>query len=418
MTLTEKLFARKMEVERVSPGEYYLVEVDKALANDITAPVAIEEFVKAGGNRVAFPDRIILVADHFVPCKDILSAQQVQKVRRFATDQQIRHFYDLGRMGIEHVFLPEQGLVKSWEFVVGADSHTCTYGALGAFATGVGSTDIAGVFLIGKIWLKVPDSIRIRLEGRFKPYVSAKDVILKVISMLGVDGANYQALEFEGPALESISMEGRQTISNMAIECGAKAGLFPVDAATQAYELERGYHVESLEADPNAHYSRSLTIDLDQLNPQVAYPFLPSNAKEIGAAEQDRIRIDQAVIGSCTNGRIEDLRAAAAILKDRQVHPQVRCIIFPGSQQVYLQAVREGLVDIFIQAQCAISTPSCGPCLGGHLGILADNEKAISTTNRNFKGRMGHITSQVYLASPAVAAASAVKGIIADPSKL
>lgn len=418
MTLAEKILARKAGRKSVEPGEYLLLDVDIALANDITAPIAIENFKKYGGKKVFSPEKIVLVPDHFVPNKDIKSAMQVKLLRDFAKEQEIRNFFEVGRMGIEHVILPDLGIVKSGDLVVGADSHTCTYGALGAFATGVGSTDITGVMLIGKVWLKVPESIKIELYGNFNEFVTAKDLILKIISILGVDGATYRSIEFSGPGVENITMDGRFTISNMAIEAGGKTGLFPVDERTIEYERERNINVEPMYPDKEAKYFKSLSIDLKSLEPQVAYPFLPSNCRDISTAEKDRIKVDQVVIGSCTNGRIEDLRLAAEIFKNYRVNPDVRCIIIPGSQEVYKKALQEGLINIFLEAECAVSTPTCGPCLGGHMGILAKDEIAVSTTNRNFVGRMGHPDSKVFLASPAVAAASAVKGFIADPRKL
>jgi 3-isopropylmalate/(R)-2-methylmalate dehydratase large subunit len=417
MTLAEKILSQKAG-RKVEPGEFLLLEPDIALANDITAPLAIKKFKEYGGKKVKYPDRVVLVPDHFTPNKDIKSAMQVKMMREFAREQGIEKFFEIGRMGIEHVLLPEEGIVKSGDLVVGADSHTCTYGALGAFATGVGSTDIAGFYLIGKVWFRVPESIKVTLRGKFKDLVTAKDLVLKLISILGVDGANYKAIEFSGPGVKEISMDGRFTISNMAIEAGGKTGLFPVDEITIAYERERGIEVEEMYPDEDAKYVREVEMDLSELEPQVAYPFLPSNAKDVSEAEKEKIKIDQAVIGSCTNGRIEDLRLAAQILKGRTVSPDVRCIIIPGSQKVYKQALKEGLIDIFIDAGCAVSTPTCGPCLGGHMGVLAEGEVAISTTNRNFVGRMGHPNSKVFLASPAVAAASAIKGYIADPRKL
>ena len=417
MTLAEKLLSKKAG-RPVKPGEFLLLEPDVVLANDITAPLAIKEFREHGGKRVKYPERVVLVPDHFTPNKDIKSASQVKMMREFAKEQGIEKFFEIGRMGIEHVLLPEEGLVKSGDLVVGADSHTCTYGALGAFATGVGSTDIAGFFLTGKVWLRVPESIKVHLTGSFKEMVTAKDLILKLISILGVDGANYKALEFLGPGVANISMDGRFTVSNMAIEAGGKAGIFPVDENTIQYERERGIEVEPMFPDESATYVREISIDLSTLEPQVAYPFLPSNVKDVTEAEKERIRIDQVVIGSCTNGRIEDLRLAAEILKGRTVAPHVRCIVIPGSQRVLKQAIKEGLVDAFLEANCVVSTPTCGPCLGGHMGVLAEGEVAVSTTNRNFVGRMGHPSSKVFLASPAVAAASAVKGYIADPRRL
>ncbi|PLV59272.1 3-isopropylmalate dehydratase large subunit [Thermotoga sp. KOL6] len=417
MTLAEKILSRKAG-RSVEPGEFLLLEPDVALANDITAPLAIKKFREYGGKRVKYPERTVLVPDHFTPNKDIKSAMQVKVVREFAREQGIEMFFEIGRMGIEHVLLPEEGIVKSGDFVVGADSHTCTYGALGAFATGVGSTDIAGFYLIGKVWIRVPESIKVWLKGKFKEMVTAKDLVLKLISILGVDGANYKAIEFSGPGVKEISMDGRFTISNMAIEAGGKTGLFPVDEITISYEKERGIEVEEMYPDEDAKYVKELELDLSELEPQVAYPFLPSNAKDVSVAEREKIKIDQVVIGSCTNGRIEDLRLAAQILEGRTVAPNVRCIVIPGSQRVYKQALREGFIDVFIDAGCVVSTPTCGPCLGGHMGVLAEGEIAVSTTNRNFVGRMGHPNSKVFLASPAVAAASAVKGYIADPRKL
>jgi 3-isopropylmalate/(R)-2-methylmalate dehydratase large subunit len=413
-TFTEKIFSEKAG-RPVKAGDYLLLDVDVALGNDITAPVAIREFEKFKGKAVYDPERIVFVADHFTPNKDIQSAMQVKMVRDFARAHGIMNFFDVGKMGIEHVLLPEQGLVKSGDLVVGADSHTCTYGALGAFSTGVGSTDLAGVFFTGKAWFKVPEAIKVELTGRFVPGVSGKDLVLHLISLLGVDGANYQAIEFTGPGVAAVSMDSRFTVSNMAIEAGGKAGLFPVDSITQAYESGRGITVETRAADEGADYSRTLEIDLNTLAPTVARPFLPENGVTIRELETEKVQVDQVVIGSCTNGRIEDLRAAAAVLGDAQVADGVRCIILPGSQEVYLQSMREGLTEKFVTAGCVFSTPTCGPCLGGHMGILAEQEVAVSTTNRNFVGRMGHSTSEVYLASPAVAAATAVKGYISGP---
>jgi 3-isopropylmalate/(R)-2-methylmalate dehydratase large subunit len=418
MTLSEKILAGKAGRAYVEPDDFLLVKVDLALANDITAPMAIEKFLEAGGTRVHDPDQIALVPDHFIPNKDMKSAELVQLLRRFAKSQGIKKFFEVGRVGIEHVMLPEEGMVKSGDLVVGADSHTCTYGALGAFATGVGSTDIAGVFLTGIAWLRIPRSIRVRITGRFLPHVSGKDLILKLISILGTDGGNYKALEFSGPGIEHISMEGRMTIANMAVESGAKAGLFPVDDVTVAYEKNRNIVVEKTSSDRNASFYRTVELSLDELKPQVAYPFSPANGRDVDDAEKDGITVQQAVIGSCTNGRIEDLRAAADVLKGRKVHREVRCLVIPGSQRVYAQALKEGLLETFIASECAVSTPTCGPCLGGHMGILGKGEIAVSTTNRNFIGRMGHKESQVFLASPAVAAASAVAGRIIHPQNV
>lgn len=417
MTLSEKILSRKAG-RPVQAGEFLLLPVDVALANDITAPVAIAEFRKAGGTRVRHPERVVLVADHFTPNKDIASAEQVRVMRRFAREQGIGWFYDVGRMGIEHVLLPEDGLVKAGDLVVGADSHTCTYGALGALACGVGSTDLAGVFFTGMAWLMVPETIRIELHGEFRRDVGAKDLILHVISRLGVDGATYRALEFCGPGVAGVSLEGRLTVSNMAVECGAKTGLFPVDEISRQWQAQHGTTAEPLAGDADARCLQTLRVDLDDLPAQVAYPHLPSNCRDIEQAAADEIAVDQVVIGSCTNGRLEDLRAAAAVLRGRRVHRDVRCLVIPGSQAVYRHALREGLIEIFLDAECAVSTPSCGPCLGGHLGILAAGERALATTNRNFVGRMGHAQSEVYLASPVTAAATAVAGRIRGPHHL
>lgn len=414
-TLSQKILGKKAGVD-LSPGNYVMLKVDVALGNDITAPIAITEFLQAGGRRVFDPGQIVLVPDHFVPNKDIQSAEQVNVLRKFALDFGIKNFFEVGRMGIEHVLLPEKGLVKAGDLVVGADSHTCTYGALGAFATGVGSSDLAGVFLTGQAWFKVPEAIKVEVTGQFQPYVSGKDLILKLIAMIGVEGANYKSLEFSGPGIRNISMDSRFTIANMAVEAGAKSGLFPVDEKTMAYEKAIGLRVEEMAADADAVYCREIKIDLAGLQPQVAFPHLPSNCHDIAEAEKQRIQIDQVIIGSCTNGRLEDLRQAAAILKGRKIFPGLRCIVIPGSQWVSQQAIREGLFDIFLEAECAISTPTCGPCLGGHMGILAAGERAVATTNRNFVGRMGHMKSEVYLAAPAVAAATAVAGYIAGPA--
>jgi len=412
--MSEKIFSRKAK-KTVAAGEYLLLDVDLGLGNDITAPVAISQFEKYGGKRVFDPSRLVLVADHFTPNKDIKSAMQVKTVRDFARRQGIDSFFDVGDMGIEHVLLPEKGLVRTGDLVVGADSHTCTYGALGAFSTGVGSTDLAGVFLTGKTWFKVPEAIEVRLEGKPNPAVSGKDLILHLISLIGVDGANYRALEFTGPGVGALSMDDRFTVSNMAVEAGAKTGLFPADERTIAWERERGLEVKPLQPAEGARYERSLTIGLDELEPTVACPVLPSNGKTAGEVEKEKILVDQVVIGSCTNGRIEDMREAAAILKGRRIHKGLRCIVLPGTQEVYLQMIREGITETLVEAGCAVSTPTCGPCLGGHMGILAEGETALSTTNRNFVGRMGHVKSALYLASPVVAAVSALEGKITAP---
>jgi 3-isopropylmalate/(R)-2-methylmalate dehydratase large subunit len=417
MTLAEKILAAHMGADAVHAGQFVEVETDVVLSNDITAPIAIREFEKLGVAKVFDPARVIMVLDHFTPNKDIKSAEQSRFVREFARAQGLPHFFDVGCMGIEHVLLPEQGLVLPGDVVVGADSHTCTYGALGAFATGMGSTDIAVAMATGQTWMRVPETIRVLLHGALQPWVGGKDLILYTIGQIGVDGARYQALEFAGPTVEALSMDGRLTMANMAIEAGAKAGLFGVDQATLDYvdgKAARPYRV--YQADADAGYALVIEIDAAQIEPQVAFPHLPENARPVSQAGE--VRIDQAVIGSCTNGRLADLRVAAEVLRGRRVHPDVRCIVIPGSQQVYLDALREGLVEAFIEAGAVVSTPTCGPCLGGHMGVLAAGERAVSTTNRNFRGRMGHPDSEVYLAGPAVAAASAVAGRIAHPCEL
>jgi 3-isopropylmalate/(R)-2-methylmalate dehydratase large subunit len=396
--------------------------VDVVLANDITAPISLREFDKLGVDGVFDTEKIVLVADHFVPNKDIKSAQQCLAMRQFARDKGVVNHFDVGQMGIEHVLLPEQGLVLPGDLIVGADSHTCTYGALGAFATGMGSTDIAVAMATGIVWLRVPQTMRFVYTGELQPWVGGKDLILYTIGQVGVSGALYRAMEFTGPVVSQLSMAGRLTMSNMAIEAGGKAGLFPVDDTTRAYVnaaqqrggVKRDYTV--YEADADADYLEVIEIDVSEMEPQVAFPHLPENARPVSEASD--VKVDQSVIGSCTNGRLEDLRVAAQILKGKHVHPDVRCIILPGTQTVYLNALREGLIETFIEAGAAVSTPTCGPCLGGHMGILAEGERAVSTTNRNFVGRMGHPESEVYLAGPAVAAASAVAGRIVHPREL
>jgi len=407
----------------VSPGDHVQARVDVVLANDITAPIAIREFRRLDdghgsvSGRVFDPERVVLVADHFTPNKDIKSAEQCRVLRKFAQEQGLPHHYDVGRAGIEHVLLPEQGLVAPGDLVVGADSHTCTYGALGAFATGMGSTDIGVAMATGQVWLRVPETMRIVYTGKLRRWVGGKDLILETIGRIGVSGALYQTMEFAGPVVKSLSMAARFTMSNMAIEAGGKAGLFDIDETTREYvgrRVERAY--TAYRADQDAEYSRVLEIDVSQLDPVVALPHLPDNVRPVG--EIGEIEIDQAVIGSCTNGRLEDLRIAAEVLRRRRVAPHVRCIVIPGTQQVYLDAVREGLVEVFIEAGAVVSTPTCGPCLGGHMGVLAAGERAVSTTNRNFRGRMGDSASEVYLSGPAVAAASAVAGRIVHPDAL
>lgn len=417
MTMAEKILAAHAGLEEVVPGQLIECDLDLVLSNDVTAPIAIKEFKKVGVDKVFDPTKIALVPDHYVPNKDIQSAEQAKMTREFAREQGITHFYEVGYMGVEHALLPEQGVVGAGDLIIGADSHTCTYGALGAFATGVGSTDAAIGYATGKAWFKVPESILFNVEGQLQPGVTGKDIILHIIGMIGVDGALYQAMEFRGSAIESLTMDERLSISNMAIEAGGKAGLIAVDEVTRAYmdgRTERPY--KEYHSDPDAVYAKVYNINAADIVPTVAFPHLPSNTRP--AAEARDITIDQSVIGSCTNGRIEDMRQAAAVLKGHKVNPNVRCIIIPATQQVYRQCIEEGLMDIFLDANCAVSTPTCGPCLGGYMGILAAGERSIATTNRNFVGRMGDPTSEVYLSSPAVAAASAVLGHIGLPEDL
>ena len=414
MTMTQKILAAHAGVESVAPGQLIEASVDLALANDVTAPVSIRVMREAGFDRVWDSDRVCLVMDHFVPNKDIKSADNCKLCREFARAHELENFFDVGTMGIEHALLPEKGLVTAGDVVVGADSHTCTYGALGAFSTGVGSTDCAAAMATGRAWFRVPSAIRFELTGECGPWVSGKDVILWIIGQVGVDGALYQSMEFTGPGVASLSMDDRFTICNMGIEAGAKNGIFPVDDVTRAY-MEGRMQRPPVEfaADADAEYECEIEVDLGAVVPTVSVPHLPENARP--AAELGNIAIDQCVIGSCTNGRISDLRAAARVLAGRHVHPNVRTIVIPATQDVYLQCVREGLTEVFVQAGAVVSTPTCGPCLGGHMGVLAAGERAIATTNRNFIGRMGHVDSEVYLASPAVAAASAIAGYIVDP---
>lgn len=416
--MIEKILAAHSDRDQVKPGEIVNARVDMVLGNDITAPVAVKEFNKIGVDRVFDKERIALVPDHFAPNKDIKAAEQVKVVREFAQKHDITNYFEVGQMGIEHVLLPEKGLTLPGEIIIGADSHTCTYGALGALGTGVGSTDMAAAMATGKAWFKVPPTIKIVYSGELKPHVSGKDLILYTIGKIGVDGALYKAMEFTGEAIENLSMDGRMTMSNMAIEAGGKAGLIAADEKTEAYLKDRAQREYTVvKPDPDAEYEQIIEIDVSQIEPQVAFPSLPENTKGLDEITE-KIEIHQSVIGSCTNGRIEDLRAAAEIFKGQKVHKNVRCLVFPGTQAIYKQAMHEGLFDIFIDAGVAVSTPTCGPCLGGHMGILADGERAISTTNRNFVGRMGSTSSEVYLASPAVAAASAVKGYIAGPEEV
>ncbi len=416
MNLAEKILAAHAGKKEVAPGEFINARVDMVLSNDITAPIAIKEFRRLGVAKVFDKSKIVMVADHFVPNKDILSAEQAKQMREFCREQGIR-FYDVGEMGIEHVLLPEQGLVLPGDVVIGADSHTCTYGAVGAFATGMGSTDIAVAMATGDIWMKVPPTIKFVYRGALGKWVGGKDLILYTIGDIGVDGALYAAMEFTGEAIEALSMDGRFTMANMAIEAGGKAGLFHVDNKTQLYiksRAKRNYLV--YESDNDAAYDRVIEYDVTTIEPQVSLPHSPANAKPV--SKVGNVKIDQAVIGSCTNGRIEDLRLAAQIFKRHKVRSGVRCIIIPGTQQVYLDALAEGLIEIFVKAGAAVSTPTCGPCLGGHMGVLAEGERCISTTNRNFVGRMGSPKSEVYLANPAVAAASAVTGRITNPDEV
>ena len=416
MTLSEKILAAHSGKATVHPGEFLNVRVDMVLANDITAPLAIKEFQRLGVKKVFDNTRVVMVPDHFCPNKDILSAEQAKLLREFANTHNTLYF-EVGRMGIEHVLLPEQGLVLPGDVVVGADSHTCTYGALTAFATGMGSTDIAVAMATGEIWMKVPPTIKFVYRGKLGKWVGGKDLILHTIGDIGVDGALYSAMEFTGEAIEALPMDGRFTMANMAIEAGGKAGIFRIDMKTKAYmkgRAKRQYQV--YQPDDNAEYAKVIEYDVSKLEPQVAFPHLPSNTKPVSQAKG--IKIDQAVIGSCTNGRLDDLRLAARVLKGKKVHPDVRCIVIPGSQQIYLDAMQEGLTKVFVEAGCAVSTPTCGPCLGGYMGVLAAGERCVSTTNRNFMGRMGSPKSEVYLANPAVAAASAVMGRIASPNEI
>ena len=414
MTMTQKILARHAGLDHVDVGQLIEAKVDLVLGNDITTPVAITEFEKAGFTQVFDKEKIAIVLDHYTPCKDIKSAQLCKQARDFARKHAITNFFDVGHMGVEHALLPEQGLCAPGEIIVGADSHTCTYGALGAFSTGVGSTDMAAAMATGSLWFKVPAAIKVTLKGKLQPHVSGKDVILHLIGKIGVDGALYQSLEFSGEGVASLSIDDRFTISNMAIEAGGKNGIFPVDEKTMVYIDGRVHRpFQAVEADPDAVYASEVVIDLDKLEPTVAMPHLPENTKTV--TEVAGLPIDQVVIGSCTNGRISDLRAAAAVMKGKKVSPKVRCIIIPATQEIVLQAMKEGLIQTFIEAGAAVSTPTCGPCLGGHMGVMAASERTVSTTNRNFVGRMGDVTSEIILASPDVAAASAIAGCVADP---
>jgi 3-isopropylmalate/(R)-2-methylmalate dehydratase large subunit len=416
--MTQKILAAHAGLEEVRAGQLLEAELDIMLGNDVTTPVAINEFEKAGIPALCAPEKTAFVLDHFTPNKDIKSAEHCKQIRIFAKKHGVKHFFDVGRMGVEHAVLPEQGIVVPGDAVIGADSHTCTYGALGAFSTGVGSTDLAAALATGKAWFKVPSAIKVEVTGRFQPHVSGKDLVLELIGRIGVDGALYRSLEFCGEGIGNIPMDSRLAIANMAIECGAKNGIFPVDEITLAFvrgRAQRDWKVFA--ADEDALYDEVIRIDMNTLRPTVAFPHLPSNTRTVDDLERagERIAVDQVVIGSCTNGRMEDLRIAAALLKGRKAAQGVRLIVIPATQQIYLDAMREGLLETFMEAGAAVSTPTCGPCLGGHMGILAQGERAVATTNRNFVGRMGHPESEVYLASPAVAAETAVNGYISQP---
>lgn len=417
MTITEKILAQHADLEHVSPGDLIEVNIDMALANDITAPLAIKVFKEIGVRKVFDPRKIALIPDHFVPNKDIDSAEQAKVMREFSVQHQIVHYYEVGRSGIEHVILPEMGLVIPGDLVIGADSHTCTYGALGAFSTGVGSTDLGVIMATGKTWLKVPPTIKLDYEGNLLPWVEGKDLILYTLGRLGIDGANYKSLEFSGAVIRGLSMDQRFTMANMAVEAGAKNGIIGPDETIMAYIAQRSKRRPSIfTSDPDAGYEKVIKIEVDKIEPQIAFPHSPANVRPL--SQVGDITLDQAFIGSCTNGRMEDIRAAATILKDRKVAKGTRLIVIPGSQSIYRRAIKEGIIQTLIDAGAVIGPPCCGPCLGGHLGILAEGERAISTSNRNFMGRMGHPKSEVYLASPAIAAASAVLGRIAGPEGL
>lgn len=418
MTITEKILAAHADKERVEPGELINCKLDVVLGNDVTTPVAIREFEKIGVPDVFDKEKVVIIPDHFTPNKDIKSAEQAKAVREFARKQELTNYFEVGRMGIEHCLLPEQGLVLPGDAIIGADSHTCTYGALGAFSTGVGSTDMAAAMASGEVWFKVPESIKFVYNGeQLNEWVGGKDLILHTIGDIGVDGALYEAMEFTGSAIRNLSMDGRFTMSNMAIEAGGKNGIIAPDQTTIDYVEGRANRPYKLyNSDEDAKYERVIEYDVADIEPQVAFPHLPENTRPV--SEAGNVEIDQAVIGSCTNGRIEDLRLAAKVLKGKKVHKNVRLVIFPGTQEISKQAIKEGLFDIFIDAGAAVSTPTCGPCLGGHMGILAKGERAIATTNRNFVGRMGSPESEVYLSNPAVAAASAILGRIAGPEEV
>ena len=419
MTMSQKILAAKSGGTEVKPGELILGKLDLVLGNDITSPVAIKEFDKAGFKKVFDRDKIALVLDHFTPNKDIKSAEQCRYVREFAARHQITHFYEGGNVGVEHALLPEKGLAVPGDLIIGADSHTCTYGALNAFSTGIGSTDMAVGMATGEAWFKVPEAINFQIKGKFNPYVSGKDLILYIIGQIGVDGALYQSMEFTGSGVSNMTMDDRFTIANMAIEAGGKNGIFQPDQVMLDYVKEHSSRpYTTYEPDGDAPYIKTIEIDLTKLPSTVAFPHLPSNTKDIYEAEKANVKVDQVVIGSCTNGRYSDLKTAADILKGKKVRKDVRTLIIPATPKIYTDALKNGLLEIFMDAGCIVSPPTCGPCLGGHMGILAEGERCVSTTNRNFVGRMGHVESEVYLASPAVAAASALTGYITDPSKV
>lgn len=417
MTITQKILAKHAGLAKVEEGQLIKAKVDLVLGNDITSPVAIKEFEKANFEKVFNNEKIVMVMDHFVPNKDIKAAEQCRICREFASKHNITHYYDVGDMGIEHALLPEKGLIAPGELIIGADSHTCTYGAFGAFGSGVGSTDMAGAMAVGHTWFKVPAAIKFNFTGSLKENVSGKDVILNIIGNIGVDGALYKSMEFMGSGLSALNIDDRATIANMAIEAGAKNGIFEVDEITINYlnsvNVTRDYTI--FKADEDAVYEKTYNINLSEIEPTVACPHLPDNIKNVCDIENEKIKIDQVVIGSCTNGRLSDMKIAADILKDKRVHKDVRCIIIPATQKIYKESIKNGYIDIFIDAGCAVSTPTCGPCLGGYMGILAQNEVALTTTNRNFVGRMGHETSKIYLSSPATAATSALSGYITEP---
>ncbi|CAG0938893.1 3-isopropylmalate/(R)-2-methylmalate dehydratase large subunit [Candidatus Brocadiaceae bacterium] len=417
MTITEKIIAAHSGLKEAHPGQFVYANVDICLGNDITAPIAIEEFEKTGIKKVFDSEKIVLVPDHFTPNKDRKSAQQSKSLRVFAEKHHLKHSFEIGRMGIEHALLPEKGIVAPGDLVIGADSHTCTYGALGAFSTGVGSTDLAACFATGKVWLRVPESIKFVFHGKVKNWTSGKDLILYTIGKIGVDGALYKSMEFTGSAINHLPMDDRFAMCNMAIEAGAKSGIISPDKNTEDYIKGRVKKKSVMyQSDPDAHYTKTYEFNAEEISPQIALPSLPENTKPV--EEVSGIKIDQVVIGSCTNGRISDLQIAAKILKGKKVHPSIRLIVIPATQEIYKQALQDGLIEIFIDAEAVVSTPTCGPCLGGHMGILAEGERALSTTNRNFVGRMGHPKSEIYLCSPAVAAASAITGKITPPDQI